>query len=106
MRNQGSRSPRRKIGVKYCGGCGPKFDRVALVERIRNALSESWQFVSWEDKTADRILIVTGCETACVDPDPFLNQAVHWLNSEADELPTIEYLRRIHADSGFNQGLS
>ena len=25
---------RRQIGVRYCGGCNPRYDRVALVKRI------------------------------------------------------------------------
>ena len=26
---------RRQIGVRYCGGCNPRYDRVALVTDIR-----------------------------------------------------------------------
>ncbi len=93
MRNQGR--VRRKIGVKYCGGCGPKFDRVALVERLRTMLFDSWEFVSWEDEAADHILIVVGCETACVDQGPFVNKDVHWLNNTTDLRVLTDSLEQI-----------
>jgi len=65
------------------------------VERLRNALSESWEFVSWEDQAANHILVVAGCETACVDPGPFENKTVHWLNSEAEEERMLVFLQSV-----------
>jgi hypothetical protein len=53
-----------KIGVKYCGGCNPAYDRVALVEKIRASLKGEAEFVSPEDKGSDVVLAVHGCSTA------------------------------------------
>ncbi|MBU2643209.1 hypothetical protein KKI24_00760 [bacterium] len=99
MWDKGGRIARRKIGVKYCGGCNPKYDRVALVQRMEQALSEAWEFVSWEDPTADHILIIAGCETACVDTGPFENRTVHWVNSPASSESAIDHLTNIDPGS-------
>jgi fructose-1-phosphate kinase PfkB-like protein len=62
---------RLRIGVKYCGGCNPTYDRVALVERMGRALEEEAEFVSYAQENLDLVLVVCGCETACVDVDAF-----------------------------------
>ena len=32
---------KRQIGVRYCGGCNPRYDRVALVKRIGGLFPEA-----------------------------------------------------------------
>lgn len=59
------------IGLKYCGGCASRFDRVALVAQLRESLSKKALFTSYEDEKAKLILIVCGCESACVNTDQF-----------------------------------
>ncbi len=85
---------RLKIGVKYCGGCGAKYDRVVVVDRMKKALADFWEFVSWEDASADHILIVAGCETACVEASEFEGKTVHWLKSDESLDPTIDALKK------------
>jgi len=29
-----SKENRKKVGIRYCGGCNPRFDRGAMVKRI------------------------------------------------------------------------
>ena len=60
-----------RIGVKYCGGCNPEYDRVALVERIKKRLSGKISFVPPESHGVDIILAVQGCKTACADLSGF-----------------------------------
>ncbi len=96
MRHKGGAIRRLKIGVKYCGGCGPKYDRVVLVDRMKKALVDFWEFVSWEDPSADHILIAAGCDTACVESDQFEGKTVHWVNSEASGDSTITKLKEIY----------
>lgn len=73
-----------KIGLKYCGGCNPRYDRVALVGRIRDSLGGGVEFVPWDGKDASLILVVTGCETACVDPRPFEDRPYRFITCEKD----------------------
>ena len=56
-----------RVGVKYCGGCNPEYDRVALVEKIKERLEGKVSFVLPESEGVDIILAVHGCKTACSD---------------------------------------
>ena len=60
-----------RVGIKYCGGCNPEYDRVALVEQIRCALKGKVEFVSAQSEGVELILAVQGCATACADLSPF-----------------------------------
>lgn len=63
MRDRGEKI---KIGIKYCGGCRSLYDRVALVEELRDRLYEKVEFVSPDSDEVDEILVVCGCPAACV----------------------------------------
>jgi len=56
-----------KVGIKYCGGCNPYYDRVALVKEIEARLNGQVQFVSHRAADSDLILAIEGCRTACAD---------------------------------------
>jgi len=60
-----------RVGVKYCGGCNPEYDRVALVEQIEKRLEGKISFVPPESERVDIILVVQGCRTACADLNGF-----------------------------------
>jgi len=60
-----------RVGVKYCGGCNPEYDRVALVEQIKEKLEGKVGFVPPESKGVDIILAVHGCKTACANLSSF-----------------------------------
>ena len=60
-----------KVGIKYCGGCNPYYDRVALVKRIERRLKGKVAFVSAADDDVDLVLAVEGCNTACADCSSF-----------------------------------
>ena len=60
-----------KVGLKYCGGCNPEYDRVALVRHIEESLQGRVRFVSPESEGIGLILAVEGCGTACADLSTF-----------------------------------
>ena len=62
---------RLRIGLKYCGGCNPGYDRVALVNQIEKSLQREVEFVSPESEDVAIILAVQGCSTACANLSPF-----------------------------------
>lgn len=58
-------SDRPQVGVRYCGGCNPRFNRVQLVKRLEKALSEI-EFVPAEDGVPyAAVLLVHGCTNRC-----------------------------------------
>jgi len=60
-----------KVGLKYCGGCNPEYDRVALVRYIEESLQSKVAFVTPESEGVGLILAVEGCSTACADLTAF-----------------------------------
>ncbi len=83
MRNR-RREIEVRIGLKYCGGCSPKYDRTQIVDDLKNEFSHRVRFVSYEDPDVDCILIVAGCPTACVDREPFRNIKTIVVTSDED----------------------
>lgn len=62
---------KRRIGLKYCGGCNPHYDRIVLAEEIKARLGEEIEWVMPEDDNPDLLLAIEGCETACADLSPY-----------------------------------
>jgi len=83
-----------KVAIKYCGGCNPDFDRVALVDEIQSNLSGHVEFVSIEEENIDIVLAIEGCQTACADLDPFLPREIYIVKEPGDAEKFIRYLKR------------
>ena len=55
------------VGIRYCGGCNPRYDRVALVKRLMSFFPDS-EFVPAQKATAyPAVLVVHGCPSRCAD---------------------------------------
>lgn len=60
------------LGIRYCGGCNPAYDRLGLVERIRERLllvTGEEVSVVLDGGPADATLVVCGCPTCCADKE-------------------------------------
>lgn len=68
-----------KAGIKYCGGCNPRYDRVALAEYIKKSLHGKVEFVSLDNEVIDLILAVEGCRTCCADLSSFEGTPIHFI---------------------------
>ncbi|HNX23646.1 MAG TPA: hypothetical protein PKG60_06330 [Spirochaetota bacterium] len=73
-----------KIGIKFCGGCNPLFDRIAASRRIKDELREKAEFVSYDDPEADIILVFMGCSAACAEINGFSMEKAKIINSDSD----------------------
>lgn len=58
-----------RVGVKYCGGCNPRYDRVKFVTQLKQELGEGieWLNASTAENTLDFVLVVCGCTAACAE---------------------------------------
>lgn len=55
-----------RIGVKYCGGCNPRFDRILEVKKVMERYpQEEFELLNVK-KQYDRVLLVCGCERTCL----------------------------------------
>jgi hypothetical protein len=73
-----------KIRIKYCGGCNPRYDRVALVKQIEERLSGKAALVGAEVNGISLVLAVEGCSTACADLRPFAGLETRVITSPED----------------------
>jgi hypothetical protein len=73
-----------KVGIKYCGGCNPGYDRVALADYIKKSLHGKAEFVSPDSEGIDLVLAVEGCKTCCADLGPFKGKPIHFVSQIED----------------------
>lgn len=55
-----------KIGIKYCGGCNPRYDRGMEMLHLKEKFKEIQWVSGNEHEVCDFWLIVCGCSRACV----------------------------------------
>jgi len=57
-----------KIGIKYCGGCNPLYNRKKFIDRIKNEIGDRYIFEDVKKESIyDFLLVVGGCTSCCVD---------------------------------------
>jgi hypothetical protein len=57
----------KRIGLKFCGGCDPSYDRVEYVRAIQEAAGSRIEWVPLDEGGFTTVLLVCGCDTQCVD---------------------------------------
>ncbi|WP_313758006.1 hypothetical protein [Tissierella sp.] len=53
------------VGIKYCGGCNSRFDRISIVNKIKSDYKEFEFSYATENEEYDFIIVVNGCHIAC-----------------------------------------
>lgn len=56
-----------RIGIKYCGGCNPRYDRTKMVSGLRKEFPGLDIFSAREDGGADLVVVICGCGVRCAD---------------------------------------
>ncbi len=79
-----------KIRVKYCGGCNPNYDRVRLVETLKEKLKGFASII--EEGDAPLVIVVAGCATACVDLTPFKKKQLYVITSPDEAFRLVRSL--------------
>jgi 4-hydroxybutyrate CoA-transferase len=87
-----------KIGIKYCGGCNPRYDRKKFIEQIKEALGENFTFeVAKEEEMYDFLLVVGGCTNCCAN---FTNirteKGIFCIKKHDDYEKVIHVIKKIH----------
>jgi hypothetical protein len=83
-----------RVGIKYCGGCNPEYDRIGIVDHIKQSLQDKIKIVRSESEDVDLILSVNGCSTACADLKSFEGLKIHTITSMEDSDKFIRAIRR------------
>lgn len=72
------------LGLKFCGGCSPDYDRGEQVRRLAQKLDGLVELVSHEDPRVERVLVVMGCKNACADIRPLQGHELLLVHGEAE----------------------
>ena len=83
-----------RVGIKYCGGCNPEYDRIGIVDHIKQSLQDKIEIVRPENEDVDLILSVNGCSTACADLKSFEGLKIHTITNMEDSDKFIKIIRR------------
>ena len=84
------------IGIKFCGGCNPAFDRVAAVERIKREFEGKAEFVPPDSETAEMVLAVMGCGNACAELGEIKGKQIILITEDSKVDAVIEEIKRKH----------
>lgn len=87
----------RRIGVRFCGGCNPRYDRGAAFRCIKAQIDrERGDLVlehAQEGQVYDGLLIIGGCQACCAGYDQFDNRGPVLKMYAASEVPDV--IRRL-----------
>ncbi|HON59737.1 MAG TPA: hypothetical protein P5040_00355 [Smithella sp.] len=79
----------KRIGVKYCGGCNPRIDRVKLAQDIIQPLPPGFVLTEASfDEPWDIGILICGCPAACAEKPELKSLARNWLIIAGE---TIDY---------------
>ncbi|MBQ6496553.1 MAG: hypothetical protein IJI74_05215 [Firmicutes bacterium] len=60
-----------KCGVKFCGGCNPRYDRGAAYREIKEELKDIDFVHAEEDVPVDNLLVIGGCTACCASYEQY-----------------------------------
>ncbi|NLP29536.1 MAG: hypothetical protein GX363_00210 [Clostridiales bacterium] len=86
-----------KCGVRFCGGCNPRYDRGRALEKIKDYFKDRIEFsYAKEDVDYDILLVIGGCTNNCASFSQFnskLGSIKMWSEDHIDKV--IEELEGI-----------
>ena len=85
-----------EIGLRYCGGCNSRYDRVALVKRLESFFPEATFVGAEEGKSYPAVVVACGCSSRCANVSGLAVQLGRLIyhNGGEDLLPARDRLRQ------------
>lgn len=79
------------IGIKYCGGCNSKYDRVQAVKQLQTKFPQHhYAYVSGGVLTQDVWIVVCGCPAGCASTEGLVARKHLFLVTNAEDLQAVE----------------
>ncbi len=64
-----------KIGIRFCGGCNPRYDRGKVAGELMKAFEGKVDFgIAEEGIPYDHLVVIGGCTNCCAGYDQFDNR--------------------------------
>lgn len=84
-----------KIGVKFCGGCNPKYNRSQFLKDICSQIEYEISYAK-ENENYNLLLVINGCTSMCCSVDQLKYDASIWINA----LSSLEVITRKILEKG------
>ena len=73
-----------RIGIKFCGGCNPRYDRSNFVKKLVDEFNDI-TFESAKDNVYyDIVMVICGCSSACANHEKLIGVQKIIINEEND----------------------
>lgn len=79
-----------KCGIRFCGGCNPRYDRKKAYEEIKNQLKNIHFSHAVEGESYDCLLVIGGCTNCCASYDQFHVKGDVFKMWDADHIEKIK----------------
>jgi len=79
----------KRIGVKYCGGCNPTYDRMQVIRQIKSRFRNRFYFFLPDQKHLNGLLFINGCHHSCAVENGDPTHPSYFSISEENELPLL-----------------
>lgn len=87
----------KKIGIKYCGGCNPAYDRVELIKQIKLWWKDKCLFFRYDEQNLDGLLVINGCPRACaIENLNHMRIDCLFINGENDWGNSMDWLKTLN----------
>ena len=96
-----------RVWVHYCGGCNPRYDRVALVQALQGTFPGVYFVPEQPKKPCLAVLAVSGCPVQCAR-DRALGDGIPALSIHGwDDMPHVQArLAKLTSSASKNQEVS
>ncbi len=79
------------IGIRYCGGCNPRYDRKTFVKMLQERFKGKKEFeLAREGAEYEALVVVGGCENCCAAYEHFKTKTKPILVWDTDFFETVE----------------
>ena len=85
------------IGIKYCGGCNPKYNRSGFVARLVAEYKDKMKIEPIKENVIyDMVIIMNGCSSVCVNISEMEHKGkIISVASEEDFIPICEEIDKM-----------
>ena len=92
------------IGIKYCGGCNPGYDREVFVRRLKERFPACVFVTPEEQKKCDIWLFICGCPAACASGEGLeAGKGQFVVTSAKDFIKAAEYIKELESGTEKNK---
>ena len=77
---------KKKVGIKYCGGCNPTYERLEIIQAVQLSLGDRFLFVRSDQQNLDGMLLISGCIRSCAIKNLNHSETTYFSISTEEEL--------------------